>query len=59
MRDSQIKWYLQKSLPVSGGGGVVVEEGEHVELERVVLLPGQAMEIMMLIIMMIRTNIFT
>ena len=41
MRDSQIKWYLQKSLPVSGGGGVVVEEGEHVELERVVLLPGQ------------------
>ena len=48
-----------KSLPVSRSGGVVVEEGEHVEFERVVLLPGQAMEIMMLIIMMIRTNIFT
>ena len=26
-------------LPVSRGGGIVVEEGEHVQLEGVVLLP--------------------
>ena len=28
-------------LPVSRGGGVVVEEGEHVQLEGVVLLPDE------------------